>query len=127
MSIGEALGVKSEKLKLSGDYSVEALYEKIKDVPFEAGQPQLVKNGFAYIIAFPELDRNNQVQINGFKGSFSVQRSPQPAGLNKMAGNMALDQLTDGLSSLSGAFGNKKKLCMELVTKTAETINALGL
>jgi hypothetical protein len=126
MGIGEAFGVKVEKLQLKESYSsIQELYDKIKDVKFEAGQPELYKQGLVYIIIFPEIDRNNQVQILGYKGKYTVQRSVQPAG--KLGANMALEQLTGGLSGLSGAFGNSKKRCMELVTKTAETINALGI
>lgn len=127
MGVGEMLGVKVEKLNLKGNYSMEELYEKIKDVKFEAGQPSLVKNGFAYVIAFPQLDRNNQVQILGAKGNYSVQRSVQPAGVDKMVANMVLDEFTKGLSGISGAFGDTKKKCMELVTKTADTIRDLGI
>ena len=94
---------------------------------FDAGEPSLVKNGFAWVIVFPQIDRNNQVQILGTKGKYSVQRSVQPAGVDKMLSNMALDKLTGGWSGLSGALGNSKKLCMELVVKTAETINSLGI
>jgi hypothetical protein len=127
MGLGDAFGVRVEKLNLKGNYSMEELYEKIKDVKFEAGTPSLVKNGFAWVIAFPQLDRNNQVQILGGKGKFSVQRSVQPVGVDKLLANMALDKLTGGLTGFSGAFGDTKKRCMELATKTADTINALGI
>lgn len=127
MGVGEMLGVKVEKLNLKGNYSMEELYEKIKDVKFEAGQPSYVKNGFAYVIVFPQLDRNNQVQILGTKGNYSVQRSVQPAGVDKMVANMVLDEVTQGFSGMSGAFGDTKKKCLELVTKTADTIRNLGI
>lgn len=127
MGISDMLGVRTEKVECRSVSTLEELYEKIKDVPFEAGKPELVKNGFAWIIAFPQLDRNNQVQIAGNKGKFTVMRSTQPAGVGKMLGNMMLDELTDGWSSMSAAFGNTKKLCMELTTKTAETIRSMNL
>ncbi len=127
MGLADIFGVRVEKLELKGNYSMEELYERIKDVKFEAGVPSLVKNGFAWVIAFPQLDNNNQVQILGANGKYSVQRSVQPVGVDKMLMNMALDNLTGGLTSLSGAFGDTKKRCMELATKTADTINALGL
>lgn len=127
MGLADIFGVRVEKLELKGNYSMEELYERIKDVKFEAGVPSLVKNGFAWVIAFPQLDNNNQVQILGANGKYSVQRSVQPVGVDKMLMNMALDNLTGGLTGLSGAFGDTKKRCMELATKTADTINALGL
>lgn len=37
------------------------------------------------------------------------------------------DTLTHGWSSMSGAFGNKKKRCMELVDITANEIKAAGI
>jgi hypothetical protein len=73
------------------------------------------------------LYRNNQVQILGSKGKYYVERSVQPAGIGKMAMNMALNEISDGWSGMSGAFGGTKKKCMELVTKTAETINSMGI
>lgn len=128
MGLGEALGIKQLKLELNGSYTIEELYEKIKDVPFDAGTPALVKHGFTWLIAFPQQDRNNQVQIiPATKGKFVVQRSTQPAGVGNMLKNDVLNSLTDGLTSMSAAFGNKKKLCMELTEKTAATINALGI
>ena len=123
MGLKDALGVRVEKLKLKEKYSMEELYEKIKGVSFEAGEPALVKNGFALVIAFPQLDNNNQVQILGTKGNFSV----QPVGIENLIANMALDKLTGGITGLSGAFGNTKKRCMELATKTAEQINQMGI
>jgi hypothetical protein len=128
MGLADAFGVRMEKLNLKGDYpTLQDFYEKIKDVEFEAGKPSLVKSGLAYVIAFPQIDRNNQVQILGDKGKYSVVRSVQPAGVDKFVANMALEHLTDGLTGLSGAFGNSKKLCMEMVTRTAKTISDLGI
>lgn len=128
MGLGELLGVKQVKLVLKGNYTLEQLADKLKDVEFEAGKAQLVKHGFGSMIVFPQLDRNNQVQIlSAGNGKFVVSRGVQPAGLENMAANIALDKLTGGLSSMSGAFGDTKKRCMELVTKTADQINALGI
>ncbi len=122
------MGVKMVKLDLKGNYpKIDDLFEKIKDVEFEAGKPELVKDGLAWVIAFPQIDRNNQVQILGNKGKYTVMRNTQPAGAGKFVKNMALDQLTGGLTSMSAVLGDSKKRCMELVTKTADTINGLGI
>jgi len=127
MGIGELLGVKQIKIETQTGMSIQEFYEKIKGIHFEAGEPQLVKNGLAWVIAFPEVDRNNQVQILGDKGKFYVTRAVQPAGLGNFAKNIALEHLTDGLSGMSAAFGNKKKLCMHLTELVAETIKSLNL
>lgn len=128
MGIKDILGVRNEVLTFQREMQqIEDLYECIRNVPFEAGKPQLVKSGLTSIIVFPEIDRNNQVQIMGKNGKYTVVRSVQPAGIGNMAKSMALDHLTDGWSSMSGSMGKKKKLCLELVTKTAETIRKLDL
>lgn len=128
MGMMDMLGVRNETLTFIRDIpTIEELYGYIKDVPFEAGKPELVKNGLAMIIVFPEIDRNNQIQIMGSKNKYTVVRSVQPAGLGNMAKSMALDKLTNGWSSMSGGLGKRKKLCLELVTKTADTIRKLNL
>src|SRR5574344_1818336 len=94
MGIGEAFGVKIEKLELTGTYTVEELFDQIKDVEFEAGKPELVKHGFSTLIVFPQLDNNNQVWIiPGGKGKFTVQRSSLPAGGGNAGTTLALDTL----------------------------------
>lgn len=129
MGFGEMLGVKVAKLNLKGNYeTMEQLYEAIKDIQFEAGTPALVKHGFNQVIVYPEQDRNNQVWImNAGKGKFQVMRSSEVAGLGNVVKNAVLDDLTDGWSSMSGAFGNKKKRCMELVDITAKQIEEAGI
>lgn len=128
MSIMNFLGVRNEKLTFIRDIpTIETLYEYIKDVPFDAGKPELIKSGLSTIIVFPEIDHNNQVQIFGSKGNYTVVRSTQPAGLGNFAKNIAFEKLTDGWSIMSGSFGKKKKLCLEMVTKTAETIRKLNI
>ena len=121
-------GVKMVRLKLKESYTTESFYEKIAGVKFEAGTPELVKYGPVYVIAFAEIDRNNQIQIQADrKGRIFVQRAVTPIGLDKQLRNELLDDLTGGLSSTSMLFGKKKKLCMALVDKTAAQLEAMGL
>lgn len=128
MGIGEMLGVKNVKLELKGNYaSLAELLEAMQNVKFEAGVPQLTKHGIGSVIVFPPVDRNNQVWITGAKGKFTVIRSAEVAGLGNVAKNAMLDSLTDGWSSVSGAFGNKKKRCMELVEITAKEMKEAGI
>ena len=110
MGLGEMMGVKNVKLELKGNYATLAdLLEAMKDIQFEAGVPELTKHGI------------------GAKGKFTIMRSAEVAGLGNMAKNAVLDTLTDGWSSVSGAFGNKKKRCMELVDITAKEIKEAGI
>ena len=48
------LGIKQIKVTTKENYSMQSLYEKIKDETFSAGKPELIKHGFAYIIALLE-------------------------------------------------------------------------
>lgn len=129
MGIGDMLGIRMEKVVCKNKYTMEELYEKIKDVTFEAGQPMLAKTIGSPIIVFPKVDRNNQVQIlpSGGGTKFTVQRSAQPAGLDNMIMNDVLNSVTDGWSSMSGAFGDTKKRCLALTTSTAEVLRSLDL
>ena len=65
--------------------------------------------------------------MNAGKGKYQVMRSAEVAGLDNVLKNAVLDELTDGITSLSGVFGNKKKRCMELVDITAKEIEAAGV
>lgn len=120
------LGVKQVKIETKTAATIEDLFEKIKEVKFEAGQPYLADYGPNHIIAFPELDRNNQVQImKTYDYKFVVLRSVSPVG--RVLDNIVMDQLTDGWSSMSAGVGNKKKKCIELVTEVADKVLALDL
>ncbi len=84
MGFGEMMGMKTEKIVTKEPLDIEEFYEKIKDVEFEAGKPECVKHGFAYLVCFPKVDNENQVWITGNKGKFIIQRSTVIAG----GGNM---------------------------------------
>ena len=126
-----AFGVKVKTVKLANKYSLEALYEAIKDKEFTAGKPQWTKHGFAYVITFPALDSHNQVWIvNGGFGKetnkFSIQKS-EAAGVENMASNAIMGGLTNGWSNLQGSFGPNTKKCEQLVVATAKELSEMGL
>ena len=126
------LGIKQIKVTTKDNYSIQSLYERIKDEQFSAGKPELVKNGFAWLIAFPAVDRNNQCQITQgwFKGEegtkFTILKGEQ-AGTENLIKNAALDSLTNGWSSISKIGGKNCKLVEKQVEDTAKEFNALGL
>lgn len=122
-------GIKVRKVKTSQEYTIEELFDAIKDNKFSAGTPALTKHGFATIITFPPLDRKNQVWIMPIKkkgNSFSIQKN-EAAGMGNMAGNMALSTLTGGLSDFSGFAGNKNKAAEKLVDLTADELQEMNL
>lgn len=126
-----AFGVKFKSVKTNQTFTVETLFDEIKDKTFSAGVPQLVKHGMVNVIAFPALDSQNQVQIinGGFKKDsqkWEVQKAEE-AGAGNMAMNMALDQVTGGLFGFKQVIGTNAKKCEELVEMTAKELAEMGL
>lgn len=85
--------------KISCSYTLEELYEKIKNVNFAAGKPST---------------------------KFTIQRA-EALGLKGFLVNDALDMLTGGLFRVSGMVGDNTKRCEELVDETYNQLEALGL
>ncbi len=126
-----ALGIKFKKIQTKGAYTIESLYEAIKDKPFSAGRPSLVKHGLVYLIAFPALDSQNQVQIvvastKKEAQAFQIQKADE-AGVSNMAGNMILDKLTGGLFGIKKMAGKNVKEAERLVDETAKELEAMSL
>ena len=127
-----AFGFKLKKLETKNAYTIEELYEVIKDKAFTAGKPELVKHGYTPLIVFPPLDRNNQVRIaQGSMGKgpftrFQITKG-ETVGMANFVGNTALQGVTGGWSGFSGTFGKKSKGAEELVVTTCEELQALGL
>lgn len=128
-----AFGVKTKTLKTSGSYTLEELYEKIKDTEFSAGTPSYEKYGPAFIITFPALDRQNQVQIisnviGGKKPSqkFTIQKAEE-LGLGTSLVNDALSMLTGSLFNLGSMVTNNAKRCEELVEEIYDQLVAMDL
>lgn len=126
-----AFGVKIKSVKFNNSYTIESLYEAIKDKTFSAGVPSLVKHGMATIITFPALDSQNQVWIlkSGFSAEspkFSVQKQ-QEAGIDNMVINAALDKVTGGVFGFGGVAGSTVKQCEKLVELTANELSAMNL
>lgn len=127
-----AFGIKQKKVETQNSYSMESLFEAIKDHEFTPGAPKLVKQGFALIIAFPEVDRNNQVQITqgwmkGPEGNKFTILKAEAAGVDNMAKNMVIDSLTNGWGSMGKLGGKNCKLAEEQVDAVVAEFTALGL
>ena len=127
-----ALGIKQIKVVTQNNYSIESLYEAIKDHEFSCGQPKLVKQALALIIVVPDVDRQNQCQIvrGWFKGDegnkFTVMKA-EAAGMDNFAKNVALHAVTNGWSSMGSVFGKNSKLCEKQVEEVAEELKKMGI
>lgn len=123
-----AFGFKLKTVKTKESFeNYQQLFDRIKDVDFTAGKPKLVKNGFADVIVFPPLDRQNQiwVMLQG-KNKIIIQKN-QVVGVADQAINAAFDAVTDGLFSVGSIMGKNSKKIEKLVEATASEIEALNL
>lgn len=129
-------GFKRRKVLARNQYSVESLYEAVKNHKFTAGTPELLTIAYASVITFPPLDRNNQVWIEDDKWVKWYKRDQcqkwlvhvaEPLGGGALLKNMALDEVTGGLAGLSAYFGKTVKEAERLVVITAQELDSLGL
>ena len=128
--IADALsgGIKTVELNVTKAKGIKELYEEIKDIDFKVGEPFIAKGaGVGDVIAFPAFDKNNQIQIWYYRKKFLICRSVHIAGNKNFFASMALDSLTDGITSLSGTFGDNKKICNQLVEEMGAQLNAMDL
>ena len=127
-----AFGIKQVKITTSKNYSMEELYEAIKDHEFTPGKPELVNQGYAKIIAFPAIDKNNQCQITqgwftGKEGNkFTVMRAEE-AGIGNMWKNAIVDDLTGGITALGKLGGKNNQLAQKQVDEVVAELNKMGL
>lgn len=128
-----AFGVKIKSFTTNQEYTLEELFEAIKDKTFTAGKPSLTKQGLGYIITFPAIDRNNQVWVLPKQlkagapcSKWSVQKGTEAGTANQVEGLVA-HQLSGGWSGFSGTFGKKAKEAEKQVEITCEELAALGL
>lgn len=111
-------------------YTLEQLFEAIKDKQFTAGQPSLIIHCSYPVIVFPPLDARNQVWITpgayGQCNLFYVQKQEQ-AGSDNILKNAVTNQLTFGFAGLKGKLGQNAQYCEWLVDVTAQELCNLGL
>ncbi len=120
-------GIKVKRITTNDKYTIEELFEEIKDKPFTAGVPYLAKHGFNTLIVFPPLDKRNQVQIWYVnKNKFQIMKGEE-VGVANMVVNRALDDVTDGLTNFGSMIGSAPKKCEKLVDITVEELEALHL
>ena len=123
-----AFGFKLKTVKTNESFeNYQQLFDRIKDVDFTAGKPELVKNGFADVIVFPPLDPQNQiwVMLQG-KNKLIIQKN-QVVGVTDQAINAAFDAVTGGLFSVGSIMGKNAKNIEKLVETMASELEALKL
>lgn len=79
------LGSKWENIKTKNSYSLEELFEKIKDADYPCGAPRFGNHITKDIIFFPPIGKNNQIWIDGNNGKFKIYNSTKMATVGQMA------------------------------------------
>ncbi len=118
-------------LKTKGSYSIEELYEQIRDFPFTAGTATLDHHDQTPIINFPAIDTNNQVWIYNASfhkksQKFYVQKM-EPPGLLHLAGDAFFEQLSSDWEPFSQALGDPYEMAELLAERTYEELLKLNL
>lgn len=126
-----AFGFKMRVIKTKGAYTIDELYDQIKDIHFDAGTPQLAKNGAVQVIAFPALDGQNQciIQNGSVKApykKFQVLKT-QKIGVANMVGQDVLDSLTGGWNGMRSMLGSNQKKVQVQVDEVADKLEDLNL
>ena len=115
------------RLVLSKRYSIEELYELVRDADLAAGRASLMTQGPTRWIVFPPLDRQNQVVIGGQNGIFYVQRSAQPLAFASGPGKKWLHSFSAFLPRCSGCSDRARKRCEQTAAAVGRQINEMDL
>ena len=115
-------------------YTIEELYDLIKDHTFSAGKPTLAQQASYHVIAFPAIDEFNQVTIvpSGIQSSnyyqkWAVIKNSHKAGIGNAIKNQFLDDVSFGVTGMFSFFGKNANKGYEDVEKIAQEMQALDL
>ena len=115
------------RLVLSKRYSIEELYERLKDADLAAGRAFLITQGPTRWIVFPPMDRQNQVVIGGSNGVFYVQRNAQPLAFFTVPNGNSQHSFSEFFLRLSGCGDRAKKCCEQTAKAVGRQINGMDL
>ena len=129
-----AFGIKVKKFVTKNEYTPEELYEAIKEHEFTPGKPMWVSHMMTHVIAFPEVDRQNQVQIlpgfiasKGKRGTKWTIQKAEAVGAENVAKNLAIGFLTDGMGNLGSLGGKNSKLCEQQIDEVLKELEGMDL
>ena len=114
------------------EYTVEELYEAIKDHEFSAGEPKYYKDGLVQLIIFPELDRFNQVRIAPAQvkkapySKFSICKRDR-VGIRSKVDTYVLSRRTYGVGGLFSFLGRNVHKAEKQVVSVYEELKTLEL
>ena len=120
------VGFKVRRLVTKNEYTIEKLYDAIRDKEFTAGQPVLTRNGEASMITFSRDDNNGEIMVS------PGQMKKPPYTRFTVARNVTESHETDvrqesGSHKASSVQGKTALAAEKLVVITQEELQALGL
>ena len=125
-------GLTFKTLDTSREYTLEELYDTIKDLEFDAGKPEFYELGLVQIIIFPPLDRYNQVHIVPAQirkppySRFTISKKNEVGIKNKIE-NKIMAKGTRGVSSLFSFVGRNVRKAEKQVVNVYEVLEGLKL
>ena len=125
-------GLTIKRLETAKDYSVEELYEAIKDHEFAAGKPEYYKNGLVQLIIFPALDRYNQVHIAPAQmkkppySAFTICKKDK-GGIRIKIENKVMSKGTSGAASLFSFIGRNVRKAEKQVVEVYSELETMDL
>lgn len=120
-------GYKRRKIQFKNEYTIAELYDIIKDIGFEAGEPRIAPNHFCDAIVFPALNEMNQVAIYPYNFGSDSKNSLYMVAKQEEGNCEHTRWDGDTSTDMSGIFGKTKKRCEKLVDSTYATLEALEL
>lgn len=127
-------GTKVSRLQTRNRYTIEELFDAIKEARFTAGKPRLTHQGFSQFIVFPALDFDNQVRVYNAaivspSNKFFVQRDEQVGSIldDESADSLLGGWDSRGWNSPHGNAVSNAELCEQLAETTCRELGEMGL
>lgn len=122
-------GTKVSRLQTRNRYTIEELFDAIKEARFTAGKPRLTHQGFSQFIVFPALDFDNQVRVYNAaiispSNKFFVQRDEQ---VGSLLDDETAESLLGGWDNPRGSAVSNAELCEQLAETTCRELGEMGL
>ena len=116
-------------------YTIEELFNVLRNYQFSAGVPSLEKEGVNNIITFPALGEFNQVRIMPHGGrvgndrftKWTIIKVDHKAGLGNFVRNRFLEDITDGWTGFLSTFGSNASEGYKQVDAVLAEIQSLNL
>ncbi len=120
-----------KKVVFKNEYTMEELYEAVKDKEFVVGKPILANHGATKLVVFAPFNIDTQIVINPGKmgnkmDTFRVMILPE-VGVANLILNTAITAVTDQWSLVLNSMGKDVKQYKKCVDVVAQELLDMGL